>query len=311
MTKLSDFQSEWTAKINQQLISDLTCASRDNDFAEMMKYAVLNGGKRLRPMLVLAVIASFGKEITPSMLKAATAVEWVHSYSLVHDDLPAMDNDMLRRGKPSVHALYGEAEAILVGDALLTGAFHVLSTANDSAKQDQRINAEELLLLSKMLSFQAGGSGMVIGQMQDMKNHGEKFQVDDEWLLSEVYAPKTAALLSFSALAGSRLAHQNMVDEDGSEELVQNRFNTNAAIFNFGYNFGIAFQIQDDLDDFDQDDDEKIMSLPHLIGKQEAINKRDEYIASAHQDLADISAHDSQFNRALLDDFLNLIGDRV
>lgn len=306
MTKLADFQLEWTPKLNHQLEDDLTRASNDSDFSDMMKYAVLNGGKRLRPMLSLAVITCFGQKITPSLLKAATAVEWVHSYSLVHDDLPAMDNDLLRRGKPSVHAQFGEAEAILVGDALLTGAFHVLATANDSAVADEAISASELLTLSQILSVQSGGLGMVIGQVHDMYNHGQQSRVDERWLIDEVYTPKTGALLAFSALAGTRLAKSQDIGQT-----VQDRFDINSAMLTFGHDFGVAFQIQDDLDDFDQDDTENIMSLPHLIGIPAAIQKRDSYLSNARQMLADVSRHNPKFDRTLLDDFLNLIGDKV
>jgi len=307
MTKLTAFQSEWLPKIEQQLKQDLAVASRDSDFSEMMSYAVLNGGKRLRPMLTLAVVASFGQKITPSILKVATAVEWVHAYSLVHDDLPAMDNDLFRRGKPSVHAQYGEAEAILVGDALLTGAFHVVSSANSTDTENENIAAEELLLLSQMLSYQAGAFGMVIGQVGDMKNHRPEPKNDVNWLLNDVYAPKTAALLGFSAIAGSRLSHLNSV-ADNCEIATST---TNSALLTFGIDFGMAFQIQDDLDDFDQDNVEKITSLPHLIGIKAASEKRDEYLTHARQTLTDLATQNLTFDRTLLDDFLNVIGDDI
>ncbi|MBZ6002488.1 polyprenyl synthetase family protein [Leuconostoc gelidum subsp. aenigmaticum] len=307
MTKLTAFQSEWLPKIEQQLKQDLAVASRDSDFSEMMAYAVLNGGKRLRPMLTLAVVASFGQKITPSILKVATAVEWVHAYSLVHDDLPAMDNDLFRRGKPSVHARYGEAEAILVGDALLTGAFHVVSSANSTDTENENIAAEELLLLSQMLSYQAGAFGMVIGQVGDMKNHRPESKNDVNWLLNDVYAPKTAALLGFSAIAGSRLSHLNSVADN--REIATST--TNSALLTFGIDFGMAFQIQDDLDDFDQDNVEKITSLPHLIGIEGASEKRDEYLTHARQTLTDLATRDLTFDRTLLDDFLNVIGDDI
>lgn len=311
MTKLAVFQSEWAPKIEQQLTQDLGEASSDSAFSDMMAYAVLNGGKRLRPMLTLAVVTSFGQKITPSILKVATAVEWVHAYSLVHDDLPAMDNDLLRRGKPSVHALYGEAEAILVGDALLTGAFHVVSSANGCSTKNDRISAEELLLLTQMLSVQAGGSGMVVGQVKDMQNHSQKLKIDAEWLLNDVYTPKTAALLGFSATAGSRLAQLDSEHGISDDEIMRGRLATHLALLTFGIDFGIAFQIQDDLDDFNQDDIENITSLPHLIGMQAARAKRDEYLTNARQILADLAAHNLNFDRTLLDDFLNLIGDEI
>lgn len=306
MTKLAHFQSEWIPKINQQLESDLTRASNDSAFSDMMKYAVLNGGKRLRPMLSLAVISCFGEKITSNVLKAVTAVEWVHSYSLVHDDLPSMDNDLLRRGKPSVHARFGEAEAILVGDALLTGAFHVIATANDDASADDVISAAELLKLSQILSVQSGSLGMVIGQVHDMYNHGQQEKIDETWLLDEIYKPKTGALLGFSAIAGTRLANQSVM-----QTALQDNVDINLSMLTFGYDFGMAFQIQDDLEDFDQDNTENIMSLPHLIGIPAAIQKRDSYLSHARQMLAEVANHNPKFDATLLDDFLNLIGDEV
>ena len=246
MIDLKSFQKEWLPKINQQLEDDLSMASLDSDLVAMMKYAVLNGGKRLRPLLTLAVVASFGKSITPSILKVATAIEWVHSYSLVHDDLPAMDNDMFRRGKPSVHALYGEANAILVGDALLTGAFEVIATANSSCSAEDCLPTEELLLITQNLAREAGGSGMVLGQLHDMDNHTEEQNVSTNWLLNDVYSMKTAALIRYTTTLGAIVTHQNGNVED-------THFDPKKAMYDFGEKFGLAFQIQDDLDDYQQD----------------------------------------------------------
>lgn len=302
MTRLTNFQNDWLPKIDNQLNLDLEKVSSDDHVATMLKYAVLNGGKRLRPLLTLAIVDSFDQKITPSILKAATAVEWVHSYSLVHDDLPAMDNDLIRRGQPSVHARFGEAEAILVGDALLTGAFDVVVTANDNANENEAIGADELLAMVQNLSHQAGGSGMVLGQVHDMQNHNAQGVSDKDWLINDVYVPKTAALLQYAALSGGRLAYFSETVEHTQ---------TNQDLFNIGRHFGIAFQIQDDLDDFDQDDQEDVGSLPHLIGVAAARQQRDQYLAKAGQLLTEVSKRETSFDRTLLDDFLNLIGDKI
>lgn len=302
MTRLTNFQNDWLPKIDNQLNLDLEKVSSDDHVATMLKYAVLNGGKRLRPLLTLAIVDSFDQKITPSILKAATAVEWVHSYSLVHDDLPAMDNDLIRRGQPSVHARFGEAEAILVGDALLTGAFDVVVTANDNANENEAIGADELLAMVQNLSHQAGGSGMVLGQVHDMQNHNAQGVSDKDWLINDVYVPKTAALLQYAALSGGRLAYFSETVEHTQ---------TNQDLFNIGSHFGIAFQIQDDLDDFDQDDQEDVGSLPHLIGVAAARQQRDQYLAKAGQLLTEVSKRETSFDRTLLDDFLNLIGDKI
>jgi len=302
MTRLTNFQNDWLPKIDNQLNLDLEKVSSDDHVVAMLKYAVLNGGKRLRPLLTLAIVASFDQKITSSILKAATAVEWVHSYSLVHDDLPAMDNDLIRRGQPSVHARFGEAEAILVGDALLTGAFDVVVTANDNANENEAIGADELLAMVQNLSHQAGGSGMVLGQVHDMQNHNAQGASDKDWLINDVYVPKTAALLQYAALSGGRLAYFSETVEHTQ---------TNQDLFNIGRHFGIAFQIQDDLDDFDQDDQEDVGSLPHLIGVAAARQQRDQYLAKAGQLLTEVSKRETSFDRTLLDDFLNLIGDKI
>lgn len=302
MTRLTNFQNDWLPKIDNQLNLDLEKVSSDDHVATMLKYAVLNGGKRLRPLLTLAIVASFDQKITSSILKAATAVEWVHSYSLVHDDLPAMDNDLIRRGQPSVHARFGEAEAILVGDALLTGAFDVVVTANDNANENEAIGADELLAMVQNLSHQAGGSGMVLGQVHDMQNHNAQGVSDKDWLINDVYVPKTAALLQYAALSGGRLAYFSETVEHTQ---------TNQDLFNIGSHFGIAFQIQDDLDDFDQDDQEDVGSLPHLIGVAAARHQRDQYLAKAQQLVTEVSKRETSFDRTLLDDFLNLIGDKI
>jgi len=302
MTRLTNFQNDWLPKIDNQLNLDLEKVSSDDHVVAMLKYAVLNGGKRLRPLLTLAIVASFDQKITPSILKAATAVEWVHSYSLVHDDLPAMDNDLIRRGQPSVHARFGESEAILVGDALLTGAFDVVVTANDNVNENEVIGADELLAMVQNLSHQAGGSGMVLGQVHDMQNHNAQGASDKDWLINDVYVPKTAALLQYAALSGGRLAYFSETVEHTQ---------TNQDLFNIGRHFGIAFQIQDDLDDFDQDDQEDVGSLPHLIGVAAARQQRDQYLAKAGQLLTEVSKRETTFDRTLLDDFLNLIGDKI
>ncbi|MGO3521411.1 polyprenyl synthetase family protein [Leuconostoc mesenteroides] len=303
MIDLKSFQKEWLPKINQQLENDLSMASPDPDLVAMMKYAVLNGGKRLRPLLTLAVVTSFGESITPSILKVATAIEWVHSYSLVHDDLPVMDNDMFRRGKPSVHALYGEANAILVGDALLTGAFGIIATANSSCSVEDCLPTEELLLITQNLAREAGGSGMVLGQIHDMDNHTEEQNASTNWLLNDVYSMKTAALIRYTTTLGAILTHQNVNVED-------NHFDPKKAMYDFGEKFGLAFQIQDDLDDYQQDQLEDVNSLPHIVGVKEAQSVLDQYLFSTQEILANTVEQDQQFDRRLLDDFVSLIGDK-
>ena len=304
MTNLKNFQAIWRPKIDQQLQTDLIAISDDAEFAQMMCYAVLNGGKRLRPLLTLAVLSSFNVSVTPNLLKLATAVEWVHSYSLVHDDLPAMDNDLWRRGQPSVHAKFGESSAILVGDALLTGAFQVVSEANALAANVQKVSDEQVITIIRQLSRYAGANGMVIGQIHDMQKNGhQKSDVTYDWLLNDVYAPKTAALISYAADIGGKLS------QEMASTLVHPK--TQYDLYQFGYDFGLAFQIQDDIDDFDQDNDEAVDSLPHLVGMAAAKRTRNDLLADARQRLTNIAQREASFDRQLLDEFLDLIGESV
>lgn len=304
MTNLKNFQAIWRPKIDQQLQTDIIAISDDAEFAQMMCYAVLNGGKRLRPLLTLAVLSSFNVSVTPNLLKLATAVEWVHSYSLVHDDLPAMDNDLWRRGQPSVHAKFGESSAILVGDALLTGAFQVVSEANALAANVQKVSDEQVITIIRQLSQYAGANGMVIGQIHDMQNHGhQKSDVTYDWLLNDVYAPKTAALISYATDIGGKLS------QEMASTLVHPK--TQYDLYQFGYDFGLAFQIQDDIDDFDQDNDEAVDSLPHLVGMAAAKRTRNDLLADARQRLTNIAQREASFDRQLLDEFLDLIGESV
>lgn len=301
MTNLKEFQNEWLPRINAQLENDLSQVSSDDDLVAMMKYAVLNGGKRLRPLLTLMVLESFEQLITPSQLKIATAVEWIHSYSLVHDDLPAMDNDLLRRGKPSVHALYGEANAILVGDALLTGAFTVIPQALTVSGAPA---SESIVLITQYLSQAAGANGMVLGQIHDMQNHdGAESDFDQESLLSLIYQPKTAALLRYAAQAGALLVKGSANDETFNPDLV-------TKIADFGEKLGLAFQIQDDLDDFQQDTTESVNALPHLVGVTTAERMRDDYLNDAYKILNDIKLNDQRFHPELLSELITFIGDK-
>ncbi|MFT9469270.1 polyprenyl synthetase family protein [Leuconostoc pseudomesenteroides] len=301
MTNLKEFQNEWLPKINAQLENDLSQVSSDDDLVAMMKYAVLNGGKRLRPLLTLMVLESFEQLITPSQLKIATAVEWIHSYSLVHDDLPAMDNDLLRRGKPSVHALYGEANAILVGDALLTGAFNVIPQALTVSGPPA---SESIVLITQYLSQAAGANGMVLGQIHDMQNHdGAESGIDPESLLSLVYQPKTAALLRYAAQTGALLVKDSGNSKNFHTDLI-------TQIADFGDNLGIAFQIQDDLDDYQQDETESVNALPHLVGVTTAERMRDDYLNDAYKILNDIKLNDQRFHPELLSELITFIGDK-
>jgi farnesyl diphosphate synthase len=203
---------------------------------EAMRYAT-RGGKRLRPFLVIESAALFGVPEKQS-LSAAVALECIHGYSLVHDDLPAMDDDDLRRGQPTVHRAFDEATAILAGDSLLTLAFDIL--ARETAHPDPAIRAALVLLLARASGF----GGMTGGQMLDLEAEG-RFVPDRRPLalqtneIERLQAMKTGALLSAACEAGAILG--------GAKEAERR------ALLDYAKNFGLAFQISDDLIDAEGD----------------------------------------------------------
>jgi farnesyl diphosphate synthase len=210
--------------------------SRPRRLLDAMRYGSLGGGKRLRPFLVVESAALFGVPLGNALM-AGAALECIHCYSLIHDDLPAMDNDDLRRGRPTVHRAFDDATAILAGDGLLTFAFDILSRPETSADPAVRIR------LVKMLSRAAGIGGMVGGQMLDLAAEGRFNQTGSNKLnerdVAILQAMKTGALLRFACCAGAILG------QAGNNEA--------AALDRFGDAIGQAFQIADDLLDVEGD----------------------------------------------------------
>ena len=194
-----------------------------------MRHGVLNGGKRLRPFLVLESAALFSADGEPA-LRVAAALECIHCYSLIHDDLPAMDDDDLRRGQPTVHKAFDEATAILAGDALLTLAFDIVADAATV------LPAERKLALTLALARAAGAGGMVGGQMLDLE--AERDQPDEAGII-RLQAMKTGALIRFACEAGAIVAG---APEPDRERLAE-----------FGSAIGLAFQLADDLLDLTAD----------------------------------------------------------
>ena len=210
--------------------------SRPRRLLDAMRYGSLGGGKRLRPFLVVESAALFGVPLGNALM-AGAALECIHCYSLIHDDLPAMDNDDLRRGRPTVHRAFDDATAILAGDGLLTFAFDILSRPETSADPAVRIR------LVNMLSRAAGIGGMVGGQMLDLAAEGRFNQTGSNKLnerdVAILQAMKTGALLRFACCAGAILG------KAGDNEA--------AALDRFGDAIGQAFQIADDLLDVEGD----------------------------------------------------------
>jgi len=197
--------------------------------AEGMTYSVLNGGKRLRPVLLLMTLELLGKEEKLGY-PTACAIEMIHSYSLVHDDLPALDNDDYRRGKPTTHKKYGEAEAILIGDALLTHAFTILSEKNSE------ISAEKVVKIIRLVSSYSGVNGMIGGQMVDIHSEGKKIDLET---LQYIHSHKTGKLLKLPVETACVIAGASSEEEK--------------ALVKYAELIGLAFQIKDDILDVEGD----------------------------------------------------------
>lgn len=221
---LKDFASV----IENKMLSLLPVSEgREENVIEAMRYALLAGGKRLRPFLAVQSAALFSID-RESALRAAAAIECVHTYSLIHDDLPAMDDDDMRRGLPTTHKKYDDATAILAGDALLTLAFGILS--DEKTHSDAEIRCDLILALSRAI----GAKGMVGGQMIDLKAENQSLQQDE---IIRMQHMKTGELIIFSCEVGAILAK---VSDD-----------RRTALNKYAENIGLAFQIVDDLLDIE------------------------------------------------------------
>ncbi|MES2996232.1 MAG: farnesyl diphosphate synthase [Verrucomicrobiota bacterium] len=209
-----------------------------------MRYSVFAGGKRLRPALVIAAVEACGGK-RENGIAPACAVELMHTYSLVHDDLPAMDNDDLRRGRPTCHKIYGDGMAVLCGDALLTEAFLVLAVTPETEQYSVKHYLAEFAL--------AGGSRKLIGgQVLDLEGEGKKLSADE---LIAIHENKTAALLCASLRLGAMTANASAEKID--------------ALTRFGHHLGLAFQVIDDILDVTQTTEK----LGKTAGKDEAVAK--------------------------------------
>lgn len=250
---------------------------------EAMDYSLQAGGKRLRPLLVIAACEALGGS-REAALPVASAIEMVHTYSLIHDDLPAMDNDDFRRGKPTNHKVFGEAAAILAGDALLTHAFYSVVQAS----RKHGVPAESVLSIVEDLAEMAGPRGMVGGQVADME--GEQGMTDLEQL-QYIHLHKTGDLIIFSLLAGGRIA--------GASELQLE------ALRGFGTRIGLAFQIQDDILDLVGDESklgkstgsdikQQKVTYPYFIGLEASRQEVERLTEEARRMVLDGGFQDSQ-----------------
>ena len=225
----------------KEYLSDI--AADVPDLAEAMRYSVLGGGKRIRPFLVLEFCRAFGGD-TDKAVPLACALEMIHCYSLIHDDLPCMDDDDLRRGKPSTHIKFGEATALLAGDALLAYAFEVASSAP--------LSPESLRTAIACLSASAGPDGMVGGQVLDL--YAERNEISEN-TLKRLYSMKTGALIKCACLLGCTAA-------GAGEDII-------SAATDYAEKIGLTFQIIDDI--LDVTSTESV--LGKTVGSDEEHNK--------------------------------------
>jgi len=234
--KIDDF-SQWVRERQQDVEGALERWVSDDSPAGLggvMRYAVLDGGKRLRPLLVMAAAEAVAGDASAA-LRAAVAVELIHAYSLVHDDMPCMDNDVLRRGKPTVHVKYGEAQAMLAGDAMQALAFEVLTP-------DEGMSPLLMSNLVRLLARASGHDGMAGGQAIDLASVGRQL---DERSLRDMHRRKTGVLLQASVMMGAACGPADATALQ--------------ALSDYGAAIGLAFQVVDDVLDVTQDS--------HVLGK--------------------------------------------
>jgi len=244
-----------------------------------MRYSVFGGGKRIRPILTLATAELFGRD-TESVIKTACGIELIHTFSLIHDDLPSMDNDDFRRGKPSNHKVFGEAIALLAGDALLVSGFDLI-IKNSEVKE---IKKQSILKMIKETSFYIGTEKMLGGQVEDITLNYE--DITKECLIN-LYMKKTASLICLSIRAGAILS------EAKKRQL--------KALTKYGENIGLAFQIVDDMLDIMQD--QRDMGKPNYankFGMKESKSESERLIKEAKDSLK-IFNHKAEILRNIAD----------
>jgi len=229
--------------INSELDKIFRNFGSSSRIVKAMRYSLMAGGKRIRPILCLAATEAVDGDLTCA-LAVACSLEMVHTYSLIHDDLPAMDDDELRRGKPTCHAAFDEATAILAGDALLTLAFEILS----SQSKIKESNALILLNVINAISIAAGYKGMIDGQMKDVISEGTSLSLND---LENMHSLKTGALIEASIFSGAILGN-------GTQDQIKQ-------LGIYAKNIGLAFQVTDDI--------LNVEGNPEIMGKAAGTDK--------------------------------------
>ncbi|MBU5244909.1 polyprenyl synthetase family protein [Bacillus halotolerans] len=291
--KLASFLAERKKTVEKQLFVYTENLNIPDSLKKSMLYSLEAGGKRLRPLIVLAVLNAYGKSEKDG-IPVGCAVEMIHTYSLIHDDLPCMDDDDLRRGKPTNHKVFGEATAVLAGDGLLTESFKLITS-----HVSDEVSAEKRLRLVNELISAAGTEGMVGGQIADMEAENRQVTLEE---LESIHERKTAKLLGFGVIAGAILA-------DAPEEEIE-------TLRVFSSHIGIGFQIRDDILDV-EGSEEKIgkrvgsdttndkSTYPSLLSLEGAKKKLDGHIKEAKRLIDGLS-----LQKDLLHELCDLIAAR-
>jgi len=287
-------QADRLAWLERELSGAVASIGHEQALVDAMNYSLLAGGKRLRPMMLLnAALMLGGSEETA--LPFAMALEMIHTYSLIHDDLPAMDNDSLRRGRPTSHVVFGEAQAILAGDALLNGAFETMTKACLQAEETQRFNAVRAM---NAVAIAAGGRGMIRGQWLDIAATDREISQPE---LETLHLNKTGALFCAALEAGAHLA-------DADEETLK-------AVTQYARAFGMVFQMTDDILDVEgdpaklgksvgKDAEENKSTYVTLLGLEETKRLAAEYCQRAKNALENFDGSEKEWFCNLVDSML-------
>ena len=292
---MKDFQvylKEKTDFFETELKKELQELSYPETIAKGMEYAVLNGGKRLRPFLLFATLELLNENINKGV-KSAIALEMIHSYSLVHDDLPALDNDDYRRGKLTTHKVFGEAEGILIGDSLLTYAFYVLSQKNL-----EFLSFEQIVNIISKTSEYAGINGMIGGQMIDIQSENKKIDLET---LKYIHSHKTGKLIKLPIEIACIIAN---LEKDKREVLEE-----------YADLIGIAFQVKDDILDVEgtfedlgkpvgSDIDLHKATYPSILGMEESKKILNDTVEKAKEIIKNKFGEEKGKNLISLADFI-------
>ena len=292
---MKDFQvylKEKTDFFETELKKELQKLSYPETIAKGMEYAILNGGKRLRPFLLFATLELLNQNIEKGV-KSAIALEMIHSYSLVHDDLPALDNDDYRRGKLTTHKVFGEAEGILIGDSLLTYAFYILSQKNLKF-----LSSEQIVNIISKTSEYAGINGMIGGQMIDIESENKKIDLET---LKYIHSHKTGKLIKLPIEIACIIAN---VEKDKKEVLEK-----------YANLIGLAFQVKDDILDVEgtfeelgkpvgSDVDLHKATYPSILGMEESKKILNDTVEKAKEIIKNKFGEEKGKNLISLADFI-------